>query len=74
MYPREAHMFTSSSLRSKFHRIVRMSIKKLYSYIAEYGNSSLPELARLDDIKMKVIIHNKVGKKARNALLTFYAS
>jgi hypothetical protein len=71
-YPRESLVFTVSSLRSKLYRIVRNSIKKLYYFVQKYSSLGLPDLVKMDDSKMKVIIHNSVGRMARKYLMEVY--
>ncbi len=63
-YPNDMHIFTVAALRSQIFRIIRMGIRKLYYFIANFGRS-LPEMIALDDNRVKAILYNQDGLGSR---------
>jgi hypothetical protein len=53
-------------------KILRVSIRKLYFFIGNYGGDDLPPLINLDDDRVKTIVYNQETLDLRLALLHVY--
>jgi hypothetical protein len=58
-------------LKARFLRIIRIAVKRLIKYAAEYADK-LPLLVPVDDEKVKVLIRHPSALRARFALARLY--
>jgi hypothetical protein len=72
VYPHDKEMFTVQSVKSKVFKILRVSVRKLYYFIANFGADQLPPLINLDDERVKTIVYSKETLDLRIALLNIY--
>lgn len=51
-------LFTTAAIRSQFNKIIRVAIRKLIYFTNTFGKGKLPELIKLNDNRVKIIIYH----------------
>lgn len=71
-YTQHQHLFTIDSLRSRFHKILRVALRKLKCFCEKFGAERVPGLITLNDLKVKFILRSPDAMNARLLLVDMY--
>jgi hypothetical protein len=71
-YPQHQHLFTIDSLRSRFHKILRVALRKVKCFCEKFGPERVPGLITLNDLKVKFILRSPDAMNARLLLVDMY--
>lgn len=71
-YSDHQQLFTIDALRSRFNKILRMALRKTTCFCQKFGQERVPQMVKLNDLKVKFLLRSPEALNARLLLVDMY--